>query len=418
MLVRLSRVLLTTAVAVLVGAGAMWAQEAQKQWKDRAEYDLYESITKATDNNKKLELLESWSQKYPGSDFKIERLQLYLDTYQALNRVERVMEVGSQILAEDPKNLRTLYIMTLNAPRMTTPTPQLLDTADKAARTLVANSDEFFAADKRPATTPQAEWDKGKRDTNALAHMTLGWVAMQRKQNEAAEKEFVSSLELNPENAQVSYWLGNVLLTQKVPEKQSQALYHFARAAAYDGQGALTPQGRKDLDAYLTKVYSTYHGSRDGLDELRQTARARALPPPDFRIMSAAEAAIAKEEQFRRENPMLALWLSVKKELTGPNGEQYWESSVQRAALPGGVSGVSKFRGTLISARPPKNPKELVLGISDPSTPEVTLQMDQPLKAVPKPGSEIAFAGVAMEFSREPFMITFSVERGDVEGLP
>ena len=51
---------------------------AQKNWKDRAEYDLYESITKEATPAKRLELLNQWNEKYPATEFKLERQLLYL----------------------------------------------------------------------------------------------------------------------------------------------------------------------------------------------------------------------------------------------------------------------------------------------------------------------------------------------------
>lgn len=422
MLVRLTKTFIVTVIAALFGVLTVWCQETKqqpkKEWKDRGEYDLYVAITKETANNKKLELLNTWKQKYAETDFRQERLQLYLVTYQALNQPQNMVDTAHQMLANDPKDFQALYWITLLTPTLGKSTPDVLDGGEKAARGLLANVDSTFAADKRPATTPEAEWKKARTDSEALAHKTLGWVVMQRKNNEAAEAAFRKSLQLNPNAGEVSYWLGTVLLAQRVPEKQAEALYHFARAGAYEGAGALNPQGRQEVNKYLEKVYSTYHGSMEGLDEVRTVARTNALPPAGFKVKSAAEVAFEKEQRLREENPMLALWLSVKKELTGPNGEQYWDNSVKRAALPGGVSGVEKFKGKLISHTPARNPRELVLGISDANTPEVTLKLDEAMSGSAEPGTEIDFDGVATEFSKEPFMVTFEVEKGNVQGWP
>jgi hypothetical protein len=44
------------------------------------------------------------------------------------------------------------------------------------------------------------------------------------------------------------------------------------------------------------------------------------------------------------------LWLSIKTELTGPDGADYFNNSVKGALLPGGVDGVRYLAGTLLSA--------------------------------------------------------------------
>lgn len=427
MAVRVLKSVTRVAIVALLGVGGALAQQGDKQWKDRAEYDLYVAITKEADNNKKLQILNEWKQKYPQSAFAKERLQLFLVTYQALNQPAHMAEVAQEILAIDPKDFQALYWLTLLTPTLGKSTPDVLATGEKAAKGLLAALDETFAPEKRPATTSEADWKNARKDSEALAHKTLGWIAMVRKEYEQAEQHFVKAIELQPSAAalatfrpgDVAYWMGSVLIAQKVPEKQMKALFHFARAASYDGPGSLNPQGRQDVNKYLEKVYSAFHGSLEGLDQIRHMARTQPLPPPDFKIKSAAEIALEKEEELRKANPMLALWLSVKKELTAEGGEQYFQERVKQALLPGdAVPGVTKFRGRLVAAKPPRNPKELVLAISDATTPEVTLRLDEPMPGTAEPGTEIAFAGIAMEFTRDPFMLTFEVEKGQVEGWP
>src|SRR5437762_3429211 len=55
-------------------------QPAQKgpQWKDQAEYDMYSAVVKETDPKKKLALINAWKDKYPETEYKLARLQLYL----------------------------------------------------------------------------------------------------------------------------------------------------------------------------------------------------------------------------------------------------------------------------------------------------------------------------------------------------
>jgi hypothetical protein len=63
--------------------------EKKKQYKDQQEYTLYDSATKEADPNKKLTLLNTWKDKYPDSDYKLERTMLFLDTYQKLGSTRR-----------------------------------------------------------------------------------------------------------------------------------------------------------------------------------------------------------------------------------------------------------------------------------------------------------------------------------------
>lgn len=419
MLVKSSRVFLALVLASAVSVTAWGQQQApQKNYKDRAEYDLLSSILKETNANQKLTLLNQWKQKYPETEFKEERLQLYLDTYRSLNQGAKVLETAKEMVAQNPQSGPGLLWINLMTVSLNDTSPDALNTGEQAARSLLANLDTIFAAEKKPAQMNDEQWKKEKTNVHAIAQTTLGWVAWQRKNFEVAEQEFTKSLELNPANGQVSYWLGTVILAQRKPETQSKALYHFARAANYDGPGALDPNVRSQVQAYLEKVYTNYHGDKSGLSEIIARVKTQPMPPADFKIESATEIAVRKEEEFKKTNPMLALWMSIRKELTGPQGVEYFETRMKNAALPGGAAGVERFKGTVISMTPANRPKEVVIGIADANTPEVTLKFETPLPNKAEPGTQIEFEGVATAFTPDPFMITFDVEKDKLVGWP
>lgn len=399
------------------------AQPAKKNWKDRAEYDLYDSIIKEQDPNKRLALLNTWKEKYPTSDYSTERLQIYLTTYSSLHQADKVISTGNELLQKDPNNLTALVLVSSNVQALTKPTPEDLSSAEKAANALVSNIDTFFASDKKPASTSDADWAKAKNQTEALAHTTLGWISMQKKDPDDAQKaeqEFTKVLQMNPNSAQVAFWLGTAIMQEKKPERYSEALYQFARAASLDpSQGGFPPDARKTIDTYFVNAYNRYHGQDDaGLKQLRDMAKAQAFPPSGFKIKDVNEVKTENEEEFRKKNPALALWMNLKQALTAPDGEQYFSNNMKGAGVPGGAGGVEKFKGKLLSAKPALHPKELVLSISDGTTPEVTLIMDTPLPGRAEPGVELEFSGVPTSFTKEPFNVTFDVERKNLAGWP
>jgi len=227
-------------------------------------------------------------------------------------------------------------------------------------------------------------------------------------------------LQSNPNNAQVSYWLGTAIVAEKKPERYSEALWQFARAGSLDqAQGGLNPQAREQIDTYFIHTYNRYHGQDpQGLAQLREQAKAQPFPPAGFKIENVEELKAKNEEEFRKKNPALAMWMNLKQELTGPNGEQYFNNNMKGAEVPGGAEGIQYFKGKLISARPAVRPKELVLAITDPNTPEVTLNLDAPLPGKAEPGTEIEFAGVPTAFIKDAFNITFDVEKKKIAGWP
>src|SRR5579872_5981237 len=89
-----------TLAAVLVLS--MAGQDKKKEWKDRAEYDLYESITKTQDPNQWLGILDKWKAAYPQSDYGDVRRQMYLATYRALNKPRQAFDAAQEVLKDHP----------------------------------------------------------------------------------------------------------------------------------------------------------------------------------------------------------------------------------------------------------------------------------------------------------------------------
>ena len=405
------------------------AQEKKKEWKDRAEYDLFETIGKTQDPNQWLQTLDKWKQQYPQSDYADIRRQLYLAAYRQLNKPRQAFDAAQEVLKDNPNNLVALsailqYVYQLVPPNVQQLTAQQntdLDVAEKAASTVLNSTDTIYAKENRPPEMTDDQVAKAKPELRAFAQKTVGYIAMVRKDYDKATTELTKALQMDPNQAQVSFWLGTVTLAQNKahPELQPAALYDFARAASYTGPGCLPQADRTQIQAYLNKVYVQYHGSNEGLDKLTASAQTQPLPPPGFTIKSASDIQrekIEAEEAAAKANPMLALWKSIKKELQGDNGPAYFDANMKGAELPGGVNGVTQFKGKLISMSPSIRPKELVLAIEDPTKPDVTLKLESPLPGKMEPGGEIAFSGVADSFSKDPFMVTFTVEKSKVEG--
>jgi hypothetical protein len=422
--------------------------EKKKNYKDQQEYTLYDSATKEPDATKKLGLLTQWKEKYPDSDFKMERTMLFLDAYQRSGQYAKMIDTAKEILAIDPKELHALYWITLLTPQLNLNSADGLDTGEKASNGLLGA--------EAPAGTPPADWEKAKKTTDAIAYKTLGWIWKERgtalgkkaqgetgtdqaadqaaalKAYTNAEQNFLSSLKMEPNSGEVDYWLGTTILLEKKPERMSEALFYIARAVAYDGPGAMTPQQRQPADPYLTKVYSQIHGDTSGLAELKGMAKTNPAPPADFKIKTAAEIAAEKDEELKKTNPALALWMNIKGQLLAQDGEKYFDA-MKGAALPGGAGGVTKFKGWLLSAKEVKSKAgritypELLVSMEGKDQPaDVTLKLvggadgttPTPLAGKPDVGVEIEFEGVGDAFTKDPaFMVTFDVEKAKITGL-
>jgi hypothetical protein len=383
------------------------AAQPQKKVKDQGEYELYNNVNKETDPAKKLQYLNQWVEKYPDSDYQEEQLRYY----DQLNQPAKVMELGQKILTKDPKSLTALTLMSQDIQKLPNPSPDQLMAAQHAAQSLLSNMDSL-----KPSTVTDDQWKQVRPQLEALAKGTVEWIetkpaqdAMAKKDYASAEAAWIKIVQAHPDNGQFAYQLGSTVVSEKDPNKYPLAIYEIARALEI---GGLPAQNRPQVEAYLNKIYTAYHGADDeGLKQLRQLARSGALPGPEFKIQTAAEVAAKKEEEFKEKNPQLALWMGIKKQLADTNGDQYFESSMKGTALP-------KLKGTLVDAKPACRSKELVVALSDNTHPEVTLKLDMPLTNKPNLGTEIQFDGGApTAFTKDPFNLTLDTEKDKVDGI-
>lgn len=413
------------AISSALGLGSAWGQNqqpaaatsqtAQKKpdWKDRAEYDLYQSALGEKDPQKKLDLLNQWKDKYLETDFKEMRLEMFMDAYQALKQPDKMLAAGKELLVLNPKHLKALWwIALLTVPAQTS--PDALDLAQKAANGLLS-------AEKPPTITDEAAWKQTQSQMTIIGHRTLGWVASQRKDYPTAETEFKVELQANAGDSQAVYWLAGALGAQATAEKKPEllalALFYYARAAVYDGPGSLDPAMRKRTESYVQTNYAKYHGEDPaGFQALLAAAKAGVVPPEGFKILSEDEAAAQKINDLQKSSPSLALWVTIKGQLVGDGGDAYFNGSMKSALVP--PEGQAAFEGKVIGQEPARAPKFVKVSIEDGKTVDATLVFDPPLARPAEPGTPIKFRGAASSFTKQPFMVTFDVEKKDLAGWP
>lgn len=426
--------LISLVAMAALAAGLLAQAPAQKNWKDQQEYALYTEIIKPdAQPAARLQNLEKWKSSYPQSEYADTRMKIYLITYQQMNNHRAAFDTATEILKTDPNDaasiqeilgfIRALMPQQPNA-TLSAQNKADLETAEKVARGLLANPDAVYGADKKPQGVADDAWAKTKPTMVNFAQFTLGYIGVTQKDTAKAQAELNKTLQADASNAQASYMLAGVLLAQQKehPEEMPLALFEYARAASYDGPGALDANTRKNIDGFLTKAYTTYHGSAQGLDQVKTLAKASAMPPADFKIKSTVD--IAKEEEEKRqaaakENPMLAFWNDIKEGVTqadAAKAAEYWEAMKGAGFPPADKVPGGKFKGKLISATPETRPKELKIAVEKPDVADVTLVLEEPLPGKMDPGGDISFFGTAEDLSKSPYMITFKVTKEDIEG--
>jgi hypothetical protein len=396
------------ALPVKPAAGA-----APAKWTDRGEYDLVLTIRAEAAPLKRLALLDQWKAKYPTTELQQVRQELYLSAWQSLGDSPRMFAVAREMISGGADTLVGLYWCTLLVPESKEVSADLLDAGEKAARQLLAGLDTYFAAAAKPEGTAPEVWPKRRSDAEFLAHRALGWIRWQRADYPAAEAEFNTCLKQDPNRAEISAWLGAVLVLDRQPANQVPALWHLARAASYRGTGALPDTQRRQLGPVLERLYTVYHGETAGLDQLRIASVATAFPPAGFDIESASAALARKQdEELTRTNPQLASWFRIRRRLEAPDGEAWFAASMHSTALP------MRLKGTLLRATPTGKPAELVLGVGDAAAEEVVLKLDTPFAHGADSGTVLEFEGTFEAFTKAPFSLTIVAPQERIEGWP
>ncbi len=436
---RLKKHILTIITAVGLGLTFGWgfagheamAQDAKdakdakkaKTITDPKEFELYEAYNKATTPKDKVAALDKWKAAFPNSDVAEDRENMYLVAYSAVPDLRKAFDKAAEILQTRPNYAYALQIILSMAPQLNPIQPADLDTAERVSKHILDDPNAVFAAANKPdAAMKDEQWAAMKPLFTTVAQRTYAWVFVQRKDNAKQEVEITKYLQMDPTQAQFSYFLAGALLAQnqQFPEKQPAAIFHFARAAAYDGQNSLPEAQRKTVTDYVTRIYTSYHGSDQGLPELLALAKTNAFPPAGFSIDSGAVIAqkqAAAQAAIDAANPVFAFWRDyIKGQLTKDDGQMFFDMNMKDASIPSGVNGLMKLKAKLISQTPANKPKSLVLGLEKGDVPDVTLVFDEALPGNMEPGADLEFEGVAKSFTKEPFMLTLEVTKDQLVG--
>jgi len=451
----LKRIAALAAGAFLLGGA--WAQTPpaagqpaakQKAVKDQGEFEIYnQAIKDASNPQKEIQDLDAWAQKYPDSDFKDDRLYMYMQAYSTMQppQPQKVIEYGQQLMSKDlnkifpgvagGRNILTvLFQVAWNVAALPSPTADQLALGDKAAHQLLDFAPKYFVPENKPAGTSDADWNKARTDIEGRARTALVAItlapanqALARNDCAAAESAYTKALGEYPNNSSISYNLGRALSCQartspdKAADFAPRAIYEFVRAAVVDPTLGGTVTDPKKITDYATSVYTSYHGSEEGLDQLKEQVKGSALPPAGFAIETASQVAARKQKQFAEQNPQLALWMGIKGQLSDTNGQQYFDGQLKDADVAG-QNGAKALKGVIVEAKPACRSRELLVAVPEPGqtakTPEITLKLDAPLTGKPNIGDTIEWDGVPKAFTKEPaFMLTMETEKANISGL-
>ncbi len=401
MLRKVTPIAITACLLIMVAAVAVPYPQEEKKYKDRAEYDVLSKVYAEADPTKKLALLDEWTEKYAETDWHVERTQFYLDSYRKTNQSEKAVATAHELLKKIPGDFTSNYTITLLSPYLGKSDADTLSAATNASKDLLAGMNKQFAT--KPENVTQEAWDDARKQAETSAHKTVGWSAMQSKDNVAAEKSFTEALKLDPTQAQISYWLGDVVMKQKDVKKNDLAMFSFARAAAYDGPNAMPPEGRQQVADYVKNLLKGYAGDT-GLTEywprLEAMAKASAFPTEDLGFKSKEELKYEADKKAREDNPLLYKYIDLKAALSGADGDTIW------GELRGKLT--PKMALYVISAAPAARPSTINLSSKPGGEVEVVLTLENRRRDPVGTGRKLTIDGVAMSLTKAPFKLVLN----------
>jgi len=224
----MKKIAVTAAVTALMVAGTLRPANAQgaaapaKNYKP-GEYELYDSSAKAIGAQnfaKAITDLDAWKAKAPESDYAMERSVLYIQAYAGAKQFDKVLAEAAPLLARDldktfpdpaagPGQVLQVLVHSAQAIQgIATPTPQQLETAQKAATMLKTY-------DRKPAGLADAQWTQAKDGLQKAADASLMYMAvapgnsaLQKGDCETAQNLLGRAVGAYPNNAFIAYQLG------------------------------------------------------------------------------------------------------------------------------------------------------------------------------------------------------------------
>ncbi|MGA2696715.1 MAG: hypothetical protein ABSE92_11675 [Terriglobales bacterium] len=369
------------------------AAPQKKEIKDPAEYNAYVNAVQQADPAAKISGLEAFLVQYPNSVMKPDALEILMSSYQKTGDTAKMSDAANRLLQADPNNVRALALLAYSN-RAAQKWPDARQFAERGLAALPNMA--------KPDGVSDPDFQKQKTELGGLLNSVAGFSALQMKDNATAQKDLLAAVTANPNNLEDVYPLALSYLTANPPDTVN-GLFFIARAANL-AQGA----GQTQITNYGKSVYTKYHGSDQGWDDVLAAAKANPVPPANFTVAKYVPPTPAEQctDLLKTKAPKdmsFAEWELCLSKGKPEDSDKVW-SAIKGVPL--------QMEAQVISADP--NTVQLA-GSSDDidaKRADITLTMDGPIpaKLMPKEGGPLDFQGTPVSFTPDPFVVT--MEKG------
>jgi tetratricopeptide (TPR) repeat protein len=321
-------------------------------------------------------------------------------------------QTARDILQVNPNN--TTAMLVLSYAFMQTPLTETDPALQQKLADAEANAKHGIDAANalvKPASVSDAAFQASKNTMLATNYQAEAIVGLYRKDYAASLVAFKQAAAITPNDGALFYRIGDTLAKER-PVKWDDALWAFARAVALDGPGAMNAAGKQQVDSYLTRAYTAYHGSAEGLDELKQQAKAAPFAPDGFHIKTKAELA-PPPPPTPVEPPIpddvTKMSFGQIEVVLGKDDDKSKEVFGKLKAA-GGMD----LEGVIVSSTPPAAPRTVRIAVlkktqETPGAYDIVLMLAAPTTpARVAKGKTVEFQGAVKEFKPEPFSLTLN----------
>ena len=361
-------------------------QSGQITIKDPAEYNAYQMFNSQTDPKQKAAAGEAFLEKYPQSQVKSAVLDALLDTYQAANDPQKVLDTAGKLLQVDPSSMKAiLYSVMIKK-------GQCGQKGDPATCDDAAGLAQKGLQVTKPAGTDQPSWDKMTAVAYPIFHSATALADAVKKDFKGAQEEYTAEIKLYSDEQAKTVGLGDTLQLAQAysapgaAQDLPKAVYLYARVWDF-----AQPQYKTQIEPKLEYYYKKYHGGLDGLDQVKQQAQAAPLPG-EFKLT----AALSPAEQIHKLLETTADWNTLAltdKETVLALGSQDDRDKLW-ALLKDKETGVP---GTVISVDPNQIKMAVTPDAKDSKTADFVVNMKKPLT-----DEELKVVQVGFEFKAAP----------------
>jgi hypothetical protein len=390
----------------LAAAPTLLAQTPSDQItiKDPAEFNAYQNAITQTDPKAKASASESFLQTYPQSVVKKAVLDGLIEAYSSFDPAKTV-DAATRMLQLDPNNLKAMYLIAFlkkqQAAQVAASNPtqqaQLLDDA-------AAMATKGLAATK-PAEVKDEDFKKQKATTDPFFHSVLAYDAIYSKKDlKAAIEEFRTELQmLPPEDTKKAPALNDTLVLgqtylQLDPPDMVNGVWFLSRAWNF------APDNYKPVIDKSNKYwYKRYHGTYDGLDDIKTKAANSIFPTDDYKIAPAPTPTDTANKVVAETSDLSTLALADKEYILAnaskENAEKVWATVKDKTSeIPGTVIAATASQIQVAVTDDAKNDKKA----------DFTVNMKTPLadKDVPAVGSDVkGLIGTFDSYTQSPAQI-------------